>query len=171
MGILLFAFLIGCVCGLRSMTAPAVVAWGAHLGWLHLDGSWLAFLANKISLVVFSLLAIGELIADKLPFIPGRTQPGPLGARIVFGAICGAALCLSGGASPMLGRGSRRLRGLQLPPLAEPRSEVSRSVDRAAGRFGGGRRCTPAGLPSIKIQTHPTVAGILSLPGGRHGRV
>jgi uncharacterized membrane protein len=68
MGILLFAFLIGCVCGLRSMTAPAVVAWGAHLGWLHLDGSWLAFLANKISLVVFSLFAVGELIADKLPF-------------------------------------------------------------------------------------------------------
>jgi uncharacterized membrane protein len=103
MGILLFAFLIGCVCGLRSMTAPAVVAWGAHMGWLHLDGSWLAWVANKISLVVFSLLAIGELIADKLPFIPGRTQPGPLGARIVFGAICGAALSLSGGASPLLG--------------------------------------------------------------------
>jgi uncharacterized membrane protein len=103
MGILLFAFLIGCVCGLRSMTAPAVVAWGAHMGWLHLDGSWLAWVANKISLVVFSLLAIGELIADKLPFIPARTQPGPLGARIVFGAICGAALCLSGGASLLLG--------------------------------------------------------------------
>ena len=103
MGILLFAFPIGCVCGLRSMTAPAVVAWGAHMGWLHLDGSWLAWVDNKISLVVFSLLAVGELIADKLPFIPGRTQPGPLGARIVFGAICGAALSLSGGASPLLG--------------------------------------------------------------------
>jgi uncharacterized membrane protein len=99
MGILLFAFLIGCVCGLRSMTAPAVVAWGAHMGWLHLDGSWLAFLANKISLVVFSLFAVGELIADKLPFIPRRTEAGPLGARIVFGALCGAALCLSGGAA------------------------------------------------------------------------
>ena len=73
------------------------------MSWLHLDGSWLAFLASKISLVVFSLLAMGELIADKLPFIPGRTQPGPLGARIVFGAICAAALCLSGGASLMLG--------------------------------------------------------------------
>jgi uncharacterized membrane protein len=103
MEILLFAFLIGCVCGLRSMTAPAVVAWGAHMGWLHLDGSWLAWLANKISLAVFSLLAIAELIADKLPFIPRRTQAGPLGARIVFGAICGAALCLSGGASQVLG--------------------------------------------------------------------
>jgi len=103
MVILLYAFLIGCVCGLRSMTAPAVVAWGAHLGWLHLDGSLLAFLANKISLVVFSLFAIGELIADKLPFIPGRTQAGPLGVRILFGAICGAALCISGAASPLFG--------------------------------------------------------------------
>jgi uncharacterized membrane protein len=103
MRVLLFAFLIGWVCGLRSMTAPAVVAWGAHMGWLQLEGSWLAWVANNISLVVFSLLAIGELIADKLPFIPGRTQPGPLGARIVFGALCAAALCLSGGASLLLG--------------------------------------------------------------------
>jgi uncharacterized membrane protein len=73
------------------------------MGWLHLDGSWLAWVANKISLAVFSLLAIGELIADKLPFIPGRTQPGPLGARIIFGALCAAALCFSGGASLFLG--------------------------------------------------------------------
>jgi uncharacterized membrane protein len=101
--LLLSAFLIGCVCGLRSMTAPAVVAWGAHLGWLHLEGGWLAFLANKISLIVFSLFAVGELIADKLPFIPARTQAGSLGVRIIFGAGCGAALCISGAASPVLG--------------------------------------------------------------------
>ncbi len=101
--LLLYAFLIGCVCGLRSMTAPAVVAWGAHLGWLHLQGSWLSFFANKISLVVFFLFAIGELIADKLPFIPGRTQPGPLIVRVVFGAMCAAAMAISGAASPVLG--------------------------------------------------------------------
>jgi uncharacterized membrane protein len=101
--VLLFAFLIGAVCGLRSMTAPAVVAWGAHLGWLHLEGSWLGFFANKISLVVFSLLALGELVADKLTFIPGRTQPGPLIVRIIFGAICAAALAVSGAASPLAG--------------------------------------------------------------------
>ena len=100
--LLLYAFLLGGVCGLRSMTAPAVVAWGAHLGWLHLEGSWLSFFANKISLVVFSLFALGELIADKLSFIPGRTQAGPLGARIVFGAMCAAALAISGAASPVL---------------------------------------------------------------------
>jgi uncharacterized membrane protein len=103
MVILLDAFILGCFCGLRSMTAPAVVAWGAHLGWLHLEGSPLAFLANKISLVIFSLFALGELIADKLPFIPPRTQAGPLGVRILFGAMCGAALCFSSSASPVLG--------------------------------------------------------------------
>lgn len=100
MVILSYAFLLGCICGLRSMTAPAVVAWGAHLGWLHLEGSLLAFFANKISLVLFSLFALGELIADKLPFIPPRTQAGPLGVRILFGAVCGAAICISVGASP-----------------------------------------------------------------------
>lgn len=103
MVILLYAFLLGCVCGLRSMTAPAVVAWGAHLGWLHLAGSPLAFLANKISLVIFSLFALGELIADKLPFIPPRTQAGPLAVRILFGAMCGASLCLSAAAAPIMG--------------------------------------------------------------------
>jgi uncharacterized membrane protein len=102
MVILLYAFLMGCICGLRSMTAPAVVAWGAHLGWLHLRGG-LAFFANRISLVIFSLFAVGELIADKLPFIPPRTQLGPLGVRVVFGALCAAALCDSSGASQVLG--------------------------------------------------------------------
>jgi uncharacterized membrane protein len=97
--VFLLAFLIGCVCGLRSMTAPALVCWGAHLGWLKLDGSKLGFLHNNISLGVFTLLAIGELIADKLPFIPSRTTPGPLVVRFVFGAVSGVALCISGGAS------------------------------------------------------------------------
>src|ERR1700730_11681593 len=103
MVVLLYAFLLGCICGLRSMTAPAGVAWGAHLGWLHLDGSLLAFFANKISVVIFSLFALGELIADKLPFIPRRTQAGSLGVRMLFGALCGAAICISLAASPMLG--------------------------------------------------------------------
>jgi uncharacterized membrane protein len=110
--VLLYAFLIGCVCGLRSMTAPAVIAWGAHLGWLHLEGGFLAFFANKISLVIFSLFALGELVADKLPFIPGRTQAGPLGARVIFGALCGAALCVSAATSPGITAAGALLGGL-----------------------------------------------------------
>jgi uncharacterized membrane protein len=97
--VVLLAFLIGVVCGLRSMTAPALVCWGAHLGWLHLGGSHLAFLASPIALVIFSLLAVGELVADKLPKIPRRTSSGPLAARVVLGALCGGAFAVAGGAS------------------------------------------------------------------------
>ena len=84
---------IGIVSGLRSLTAPAVVAWGAHLSWLNLHGSRLAFMGSTTAVVVFSVLAIGELIADKLPMIPKRTAPAPLTARVVTGGLCGACLC------------------------------------------------------------------------------
>jgi uncharacterized membrane protein len=43
---LLLAFGIGVVAGLRSMTVPAIVAWAAHLGWINLSGSRLAFWAQ-----------------------------------------------------------------------------------------------------------------------------
>jgi uncharacterized membrane protein len=91
--VFLLAFGIGIVAGLRSLTAPAVVAWGAHLGWLNLNGSPLAFMGSTAAVAIFSLLAIGELIADKLPATPKRTAPAPLIARIITGGLCGACLC------------------------------------------------------------------------------
>lgn len=97
--VLLLALLIGIVCGLRSLTGPALVCWGAHLGWLNLAGSHLAFLASLISLIIFLLLALFELIADKTPKIPRRTTPGPLIWRILMGGLCGAAFAVAGDAS------------------------------------------------------------------------
>lgn len=95
-------FALGCVCGLRSMTAPALVCWATYLGWLNLSDSHLAFLGWLPSVAVFSLLAIGELAADKLPSIPGRNTPGPLAVRFVLGALCGVVLCLAA-RSPAMG--------------------------------------------------------------------
>ena len=94
---------IGIVAGLRSLTAPAVVAWAAHFNWLNLHGSPLAFIGSTASLAIFSLLAVGELIADKLPTIPKRTAPVPLIARIITGGLCGACLCASAGQSLIIG--------------------------------------------------------------------
>jgi len=94
---------IGIVAGLRSLTAPAVVAWAAHLGWLNLHGTSLAFMGSTASVAVFSLLAIGELIADKLPTIPKRTAPVPLMGRVVTGGLCGACLCAAVGKSLVAG--------------------------------------------------------------------
>jgi uncharacterized membrane protein len=95
--VLIFALLIGLVCGLRSMLGPAIVAVGTHVAWLRLDHSKLAFLHSLVALVVFSLFAVGELIADKMPSIPGRNEPGPLAVRFLSGALCGAALCAAAG--------------------------------------------------------------------------
>jgi uncharacterized membrane protein len=89
---LLWCFLLGCVTGLRSMTGAAVIAWGAHLGWLHFAGTPLAFLDSRAALIVFALMAVGELVVDKLPMAPPRTAPLGLTARILFGAACGFAL-------------------------------------------------------------------------------
>jgi uncharacterized membrane protein len=97
MSVLLLCFLIGVVCGLRSMTAPAAVCWGAHLGWLHFAGTKLAFIDSPITLVLFTLAALGEIVADKLPNTPARTAPPGLIARIVFGAACAGALAVSAG--------------------------------------------------------------------------
>ncbi len=96
--VLLLAFLLGVVAGLRAMTAPAVVAWAAHRGWLQLHGTALSFMASTAALVIFILLAVGELIGDQLPSTPPRTAPPGLIARIVTGGLCGVCLAMAGGA-------------------------------------------------------------------------
>ena len=101
--VFVFALGIGIVAGLRSLTAPAVVAWGAHLNWLNLHGSPLAFMGSTTAVAILSVLAIGELIADKLPIIPKRTAPAPLLGRIVTGGLCGACLCAAAGQSLVAG--------------------------------------------------------------------
>jgi uncharacterized membrane protein len=73
------------------MTAPAAVSWAARLGWLHLENTWLAFLGAAVTPYILSVFAIGELINDKLPKTPSRKAPGPFAARVVMGAMCGAA--------------------------------------------------------------------------------
>jgi uncharacterized membrane protein len=96
MSTLALAFLIGVIAGLRSMTAPAVVSWAARLGWLHLENTWLAFLGFAATPYILSALAIGELITDKLPKTPSRKAPGPFLGRVLTGALCGAAIGVSG---------------------------------------------------------------------------
>jgi uncharacterized membrane protein len=98
-----FALGIGFVAGLRALTPPAVVAWAAHLGWLNLSNSPLAFMGSTIAVVIFSLLAVFELIGDLRPSTPKRTAPVPLGARILMGALCGACVCAPGNQSLILG--------------------------------------------------------------------
>lgn len=90
--VLLLALLIGVVAGLRTFTAPAVVAWGAMLDWIVLDGTWAQWMAHPITVTVLTILAVGELITDQLPKTPSRKTPMQFGARLVVGGFAGAVL-------------------------------------------------------------------------------
>ena len=92
---LLFAFLIGLLAGLRTFTAPAMVAWSVYLGWLHFERP-LSLIGSLPSVVTLSVLAAGEFVFDKLPGTPNRTAPAGLIGRIVAGATAGACISMSG---------------------------------------------------------------------------
>jgi uncharacterized membrane protein len=93
---LVFAFLIGFFTGLRSLTGPAATSWAAYLGWLRLERA-LALIGSVPSVTIFTLLAVMELVADKLPQAPNRTSPPGLIARIVMSGLTGA--CVASGAA------------------------------------------------------------------------
>ncbi|HEY6413593.1 MAG TPA: DUF4126 family protein [Edaphobacter sp.] len=84
--------LLGVVTGLRSMMSMAVLCWFAYRGHLVLDGNWDAWATKLPTAIIFTILAAGELVADKLPKTPNRTSPGPLMVRIVMGGLVGALI-------------------------------------------------------------------------------
>jgi uncharacterized membrane protein len=99
---LVLAFLIGFFAGLRSLIAPATAAWAVHLSWLKLE-SPLSLIGSVPSVAIFTLLAVLELVADKLPRTPSRTALPGLIARIVTGAVTGACVAAGGGQGAVLG--------------------------------------------------------------------
>lgn len=99
---LLFSFLIGLFAGLRSLTAPAAVSWAVYLGWLRLERP-LSLIGTLPAVVILTLLAVGELVADKLPKTPNRTAPLGLIARVLTGGLTGACVAAGGGQSALLG--------------------------------------------------------------------
>ncbi len=97
MAFYLLALTLGIVAGLRTMVVPAAVSWAAYLGLLDVQGTWLAFLGNPVTHWILTALAVVELVADQLPSTASRKVPIQFGARIVSGALAGAALGISEG--------------------------------------------------------------------------
>jgi len=125
---------MGVVAGLRSMTAPAAIAWAAKRKAIRL-GSWplVEIISGKVSDKAIQL-ALAELVADKLPFSRDRIEPGPLATRILSGAACGAVL------SSAADR-----------PLAE--GAIFGGLGALIGAFGGYhlRRRLSRGMPELSV--------------------
>lgn len=92
MSVYLLALLTGVIAGLRTFTAPAAVSWAARLGWLSAGDTAFAFMGYAWTSWILTLMALGELVGDQLPFTPSRTVPMQFGARLISGAFCGAAI-------------------------------------------------------------------------------
>lgn len=90
--------LLGFATGLRTLTPIAILCWYIHAGEISVDGTWAAWTAHLASAIIFTVLALFELVGDKLPRTPSRVSPFPLAARLIFGGLCGsiAAAALRG---------------------------------------------------------------------------
>src|SRR6202050_3233707 len=99
---LLWAFLIGVIAGLRALTAPAAVAW-AGFGHGILNHTPLRFMGRLPAALVFTVLALLEMYADQLPSTPSRLAPAGLITRVVTGGLSGACLAAAGAQSIAIG--------------------------------------------------------------------
>jgi len=89
------ALLIGNIAGLRTGTAPAVVAWAARRNRIDLRNSPVSFIGSTAAVTALTLLALAELVLDKLPSTPRRTAPVGLISRAVLGGLAGATVAAS----------------------------------------------------------------------------
>jgi uncharacterized membrane protein len=145
MTIYLFALLIGVIAGLRAMSAPMAVSWGAYLGWLPVAGTWASFMGHWIAVAIFTVFAVIELVTDQLPSTPSRKVPQQFGARIITGGLSGAVI--GAGFGMTVGGAVAGVIGAVIGTLggAEARREL-------AGAFG-------RDLPAALIEDIVAVAG------------
>jgi uncharacterized membrane protein len=87
--VILVALLLGGLTGLRTFTPITVLLWMLKLHHVFILGSRLYFLHNLAPIIIVTILAAGELIADKLPRTPSRLKPLGMTGRILLGAFCG----------------------------------------------------------------------------------
>jgi uncharacterized membrane protein len=90
--VILLALAIGVIAGLRALTAPAVVAWGAFLGWINVDGLWSEWVAHPITVTVLTIFLLIELVTDQLPKTPSRKTAPQFVTRLIMGAFAGAVI-------------------------------------------------------------------------------
>lgn len=117
----LLVFGIGISAGLRTMTAPATVAWAAHLGWINLAGSPLGFMGSAWAVTLFTIAALVEYVIDLLPSTPPRTRPFGLTCRVATSLLAGACLGVAEGTTG----------------VGVPLSALLAAVAAIAGAFGG----------------------------------
>lgn len=94
---------LGAISGLRSMAAPALLTHEiADDGEAEEFGALERILTSDRTASLLALLAGGEMLADKTPYVPNRTDPAPLIGRAVIGSMSAAAFAVRRRHTPFL---------------------------------------------------------------------
>jgi uncharacterized membrane protein len=131
-GALIVSFGLGFVAGLRSMTAPAVVAWASYIGWVNLSNSPLAFMGSRWAVALFSLAALGEYIVDLLPGTPALTgaSVAMAGGFLLWVGVLGGAIGAIAGAFGGYGTRAGLVHAIHVPDavIAIPEDVIALSL-------------------------------------------
>ena len=95
---------IGLIAGMRSALAPAIASHMLNRNKSkQLIKSPIEFIQSDITATVLKVCAAGELVVDKLPFAPARTEVAGVAARVISGGFSGGTLAKSNGKNGWMG--------------------------------------------------------------------
>jgi uncharacterized membrane protein len=94
---------LGAVAGMRSLAAPAALSRHLATDPTVPHGVLDDLLSRPAAPRVLTIASAAEHVADKLSFIPPRTDPAPLAGRIAAGAVCGWVISRRAGEPPLPG--------------------------------------------------------------------
>jgi len=84
---------LGLIAGMRCASAGAIASYISRQAKPTKGSNKLIKFINSDTFnTTLNIAAVGELVADKLPFVPARTAPAGLTARVVSGGLSGAAV-------------------------------------------------------------------------------
>ncbi|MGC2616841.1 MAG: DUF4126 domain-containing protein, partial [Terracidiphilus sp.] len=86
------AFLLGVAGGARTMLPAATVTRAVRAGTLCVRDTPLAFAESQNLGRLIAVMALAELVIDKLPMTPSRKMTAAFAARLVSGGLAGAAI-------------------------------------------------------------------------------
>lgn len=146
--------LLGAVTGLRSQVSLALLARAVRSGRVETGGYGPLHLLDSRPAAPLLLLAMaGEFVGDKLSMTPRRLDAGPLGGRLVLGALAGAVLRRGAGTSLLpgvligaLGAGAGSWAGYQA------RGWVSRTTGVADPVLGAAEDLVALGLATYALR-------------------
>ena len=87
------AIQLGVLAGMRAAMAPAFVShYVSHQPASGTDSQLLHLFRSSTTANVTKVMALGEIVGDKMPNTPDRIEPAGIVGRIISGATCGAVL-------------------------------------------------------------------------------